>query len=100
MPAQYEHIRDSYLAKGKSEKVAKKLGAMTYNKLHPGHPMRPGHEGTVHMRKGGMKPKMPRLPPALMQQQGGEPPNAMAGPGAGPPGPPPPSGMGMKHGGK
>ena len=31
MPAQYEHIRDSYLASGKSEKEAKKLAAMTYN---------------------------------------------------------------------
>jgi hypothetical protein len=31
MPAQYEHIRDSYIAAGKSAKEAKKLAAMTYN---------------------------------------------------------------------
>lgn len=31
MPAQYEHIRDSYEAKGVPEKRAKKLAAMTYN---------------------------------------------------------------------
>lgn len=31
MPAQYEHIRDSYEAAGKSVKEAKKLAAMTYN---------------------------------------------------------------------
>lgn len=30
MPRQYEHIRDSYLASGKSEKTAKRLAAMTY----------------------------------------------------------------------
>lgn len=54
----------------------------------------------IHMRKGGMKPKAPRLPPALMAAaQGAPPPNAMAGPAAGPAGPPPPSGMGMKKGG-
>lgn len=31
MPKQYEHIRDSYIASGKSEKEAKRLAAMTYN---------------------------------------------------------------------
>lgn len=31
MPRQYEHIRDSYEAAGKSVKEAKKLAAMTYN---------------------------------------------------------------------
>lgn len=31
MPAQYEHIRDSYEAAGKSAKEAKRLAAMTYN---------------------------------------------------------------------
>jgi len=31
LPAQYEHIRDSYEAAGKSAKEAKKLAAMTYN---------------------------------------------------------------------
>jgi hypothetical protein len=35
MPAQYEHIRDSYIARGKSPKVAKKLAAMTYNAHRP-----------------------------------------------------------------
>lgn len=31
MPAQYEKIRNSYEAAGKSVKEAKKLAAMTYN---------------------------------------------------------------------
>lgn len=98
MPAQYEHIRDSYLAKGESEKEAKKLGAMTYNKLHPGHPMHPDHKGTVKMNRGGkmVRPIAPRLPKALAAQPV---PNAPAGPAAGPNMPPPPSGMGMKKGG-
>ena len=30
MPRQYEHIRDSYISAGKSEKTAKRLAAMTY----------------------------------------------------------------------
>ena len=41
MPKAYEEIRDSYLKRGKSEKEAKKLAAMTYNSRHPGHPMKP-----------------------------------------------------------
>ena len=35
MPKQYEDIRDSYLKRGKSEKTAKKLAAMTYNAHRP-----------------------------------------------------------------
>ena len=31
MPAQYERIRDSYLAAGKPKSLAEKLAAMTYN---------------------------------------------------------------------
>ena len=31
MPAQYEAIRDSYVAAGKPLSLAKKLAAMTYN---------------------------------------------------------------------
>ena len=31
MPKKYEHIRDSYMGAGKSEKEAKRLAAMTYN---------------------------------------------------------------------
>ena len=31
MPAQYEHIRDSYVAAGKPLSLAKRLAAMTYN---------------------------------------------------------------------
>ena len=31
MPKKYEHIRDSYIASGKSEAEAKKLAAMTFN---------------------------------------------------------------------
>lgn len=35
MPRQYEHIRDSYEAAGKSPKTAKRLAAMTYNAHRP-----------------------------------------------------------------
>lgn len=35
MPRQYEHIRDSYEARGKSPKEAKRLAAMTYNAHRP-----------------------------------------------------------------
>lgn len=38
MPKQYEDIRDSYRKRGKSLKTAKKLAAMTWNKLHPNNP--------------------------------------------------------------
>lgn len=39
MPAQYEKIRDSYLARGKSKPEAEKLAAMTYNSHRkPGQP--------------------------------------------------------------
>ena len=69
---------------GPSVKVAKE-----FNQADKGR-------GKIHMRKGGMKPKMPRLPPALATQPV---PNAMSGPAAGPASPPPPSGMGMKKGG-
>lgn len=41
MPAQYEAIRDSLKQYGYSEKEAKRIAAATYNKYHPGHPMRP-----------------------------------------------------------
>lgn len=52
MPREYEHIRDSYLKRGKSEKEAKRLAAMTYNSQHPGHPM--------HGHKKRKKHSMPR----------------------------------------
>jgi len=39
MPAQYEAIRDKFIAKGMSVKEAKKHAAMIYNSLHPGHPL-------------------------------------------------------------
>lgn len=41
MPKQYEAIRDSLIQEGKSEKEAKRIAAATYNKRHPGHPMKP-----------------------------------------------------------
>lgn len=41
MPKEYEKIRDSLLASGKSEKDAKRIAAATYNKHHPDRPMRP-----------------------------------------------------------
>ena len=39
MPAQYEAIRDKFIAKGMSVKEAKKHAAMIYNSLHPGKPL-------------------------------------------------------------
>ena len=39
MPAQYEHIRDACVAKGKGYDEAQSIAAATHNKLHPGHPM-------------------------------------------------------------
>ena len=39
MPAQYEAIRDKFIAKGMDVKEAKKRAAMVYNSLHPGHPL-------------------------------------------------------------
>jgi hypothetical protein len=99
MPKQYEEIRDSYLKKGKDEKEAKKLAAMTYNSRHPGHPMNAKTHG--HFAKGGhtmAKKKLvaPRLPPQLAGPAMGAPPPGGAPMGAGPgPGAP-----GMKHGGK
>ena len=93
MPRQYEHIRDAYIAKGVSEKEAKKRAAMTYNSRHPGHPM---HPGTHHASGGSVKKKSagPRLPPQLAGPAAG-----MGPPGGAPMGPgnvPPP---GMKRGG-
>lgn len=41
MPKQYERIRDSLIRRGKGTKEAKRIAAATYNKQHPGHPMRP-----------------------------------------------------------
>lgn len=56
-------------------------------------------KGTKKMNRGGkmVRPIAPRLPKALAAQSV---PNAPAGPAAGPNMPPPPSGMGMKKGGK
>lgn len=53
----------------------------------------------IKMNRGGkmVRPIAPRLPKALAAQPV---PNAPAGPAAGPNMPPPPSGMGMKKGGK
>jgi hypothetical protein len=111
MPAQYEHIRDSYLKRGVSEKEAKKLGAMTYNARHPGHPMHPDKGDKVkHMKRGGHSAHKakPGITPALLAAMAGPPPGAPPGPmGPGPGGPPgmpgagspPPGPPGMKHGG-
>lgn len=41
MPKQYESIRDEYVRKGKSLKEAKKLAAMTYNKIRDKKPSLP-----------------------------------------------------------
>lgn len=56
MPKQYLEIKKSYLRRGKSLKTAKKLAAMTYNKLHPGHANPWAHESKFAKRvKKGMK---------------------------------------------
>jgi hypothetical protein len=39
MPAQYEAIRDKFIAKGMGEKEAKKRAAMIFNSLHPDKPL-------------------------------------------------------------
>lgn len=98
-PLQYEHIRDAYIKKGVSEKKAKSIAAATYNKAHPGHPMKPGTHG--HMASGGSVKKKrsagPSLPPQLAAAAAGAPPPSgapMAG-GNAPPGLP-----GMKRGGR
>lgn len=45
MPKQYEHIRDSYVAKGMDYDKAQAIAAATYNKQHPGKPLRPHNKG-------------------------------------------------------
>ena len=52
MPAQYERIRDSYIARGKSVKQANKLTAMTYNAhRQPGTPpVGPHSDGVMSKR--------------------------------------------------
>ena len=54
MPAQYERIRDSYIASGKPESLAKKLAAMTYN----AHRKRGVAPVTRHSDSGGRLQKM------------------------------------------
>jgi len=53
MPVQYERIRDSYIASGKSSKVAKKLAAMTYNAHRPAGavPVGPNYEERARKHK-------------------------------------------------
>lgn len=41
MPKQYEKIRNRLISKGTPTKEAKRIAAATYNKQHPGNPMRP-----------------------------------------------------------
>ena len=50
MPKQYEDIRDSYIRRGKSVKAAKRIAAMTWNKLHPNNTNPWAHE-TRDMKK-------------------------------------------------
>lgn len=50
MPAQYERIRDAYVARGKNYDEAQRLAAMTYNARHPGHAMRPEHRAALRSR--------------------------------------------------
>lgn len=59
MPAQYEHIRDSYLAKGVDRKEAEKRAAMTYNAHRPkgATPMGPHYEERAHKLANAMARK-------------------------------------------
>ena len=45
MPAEYEKIRDSLVARGENYDKAQAIAAATYNKRHPGHPMSSKSEG-------------------------------------------------------
>ena len=56
MPKQYEDIRDSYLKRGKSEKEAKKLAAMTFNAHRkPGVAPVTGHSEPLGEALGGKR---------------------------------------------
>lgn len=48
MPKQYEAIRDNLVDHGKSMKEAQSEAAATYNKQHPGHPMRPDRDNPMN----------------------------------------------------
>lgn len=54
-PAQYERIRDGYVAKGMDYDKAQSIAAATYNKRHPGAPM------TGHDEKRQVKRKLARV---------------------------------------
>ena len=41
MPAEYEHIRDSYVKAGKPYDEAQAIAAATYNSRHPDAPLKP-----------------------------------------------------------
>jgi len=51
MPREYEHIRDSYVSRGKSYDEAQSIAAATYNKRHPKAPITGKHEKKKHVRK-------------------------------------------------
>lgn len=55
MPAQYERIRDSYVARGKSYDEAQRIAAATYNKQHPTNPVGPHSDGRSAQRERQMK---------------------------------------------
>lgn len=56
MPAQYLAIKRSELKRGKSPKVAKRIAAATWNKLHPNNPNPWAHESGFSKKvKRGMK---------------------------------------------
>lgn len=54
MPKGYEEIRDSLIARGYSEKDAKRIAAATWNKHHPNAPVGRGYD-----QKSGIKPPPP-----------------------------------------
>lgn len=61
MPAQYEKIRDSYVARGKSYDEAQRIAAATYNSTHKQHPVTGRSEGDRgKMRREAMLKQMGR----------------------------------------
>jgi hypothetical protein len=68
MPAQYEHIRDSEVARGKSYDEAQSIAAATFNKQHPDTPVTGKSEPPAHAVHQHLRQKMRRH--ALLKQMG------------------------------
>lgn len=51
MPKQYTRIRDALVKRGTPYDEAQAIAAATYNKRHPGHPMKPKKHRTLREMK-------------------------------------------------